>query len=312
MRPSTELNDGAAALLDAWAAHIDSLLDAQWDLMNGGHHWTPTSDSPLDVLRTRLKKKLGPAGTWDGNESESAGRLATLMLAVSGQHLEGIRALLLSRQVIFPIAPLARSIMEAAGRTIWLIDPQVTQPRDLAARLWMMKLDNTTRQIKTTKGWDQADQKLLETLVKEKKRIRDVEIPARFYPSEIKNNDGVIAIRDEHMPGLSRSIRHIATAMKIEDWHTPMYSFLSDATHPTPYAVLATVQRVTTDVDDLRKFGSHNLHREYMILQAAVYAFQQSWFLTTSFFGLDAGPVIEVCNRAKYLPKPTGDAAAKD
>ncbi|PBC35756.1 hypothetical protein CJ178_30240 [Rhodococcus sp. ACPA4] len=305
MRPGTEVDKGAAGLLDAWATYIDSLLDAQWDLMIG-HRWDPAPESPFEKYRTHLTtKKFGPTGAWNGSEAASAGRLATLMLAVSGHHLEGIRALLSSRQVVFPIAPLARSIVEATGRTLWLIDPRVANSRDLAARVWMMQLDNATRQIKTTKGWKDADQNALDTMVKTKKRIRGVEIPTRFYPSEIENNNGEITIRDEQMPGLSGGLKHIAAAMGIEDWHTPMYSFLSDATHPTPYAALATLRPSADSGDtDLHRFGSRNMHREYMIFQAAVYAYQQSWLITTSYFGLDTDPIMKICDRVNELPKP--------
>ena len=71
---------GAEALLDSWAAHIDDLLDPQWDMMGGGHHWHPDPDAPLETVRTRLRKKFGPTGTWDGAEAGQAGVLATLFL----------------------------------------------------------------------------------------------------------------------------------------------------------------------------------------------------------------------------------------
>jgi hypothetical protein len=305
MRPKTDMSDRAAALLDAWAGHVDTLLDAQWDLMGGGHHWVPDPNSPLEYVRARLKKKFGPGGTWDGAEAESAGRLATLMLAVSGQHLEGIADLLRSRQVVFPVAPLARSIVESAGRTFWLIDPRIADSRDLAARVWMVRLENATRQVRTAKGWAADNEKLLETLVEAKKLLRQVEIPSRFYASEIKNNDGVITLRGQRIPGLSGGLKHVAGGMGIEDWYTPMYAFLSDATHPTPYSALETLQPAGSVEDDaLHKFGSADMRREYMIYQAAVHAYQQLWWLATSYFGLDTAPVIEVCDRVNHLPRP--------
>ena len=81
MRPNTKASPGAEALLDSWAAHIDDLLDPQWDMMGGGHHWHPDPDAPLETVRTRLRKKFGPTGTWDGAEAGQAGVLATLFLA---------------------------------------------------------------------------------------------------------------------------------------------------------------------------------------------------------------------------------------
>lgn len=305
MRPKTDVSERAAALLDAWADHIDVVLDAQWDLMGGGHHWVPDPNSTLEWVRARLTKKFGPVGIWDGAEAESSGRLATLMLAVSGQHLEGIADLLRARQVVFPVAPLARSIVESAGRTFWLIDPRATESRDLAARVWMVRLENATRQVSTAKGWAADNVKLLEKLVKAKKLLREVEIPSRFYASEIADSDGVITLRGQRIPGLSGGLKYVAGGMGIEDWYTPMYAFLSDATHPTPYAALDTLQPAGSIEDDpLHKFGSADMRREFMIYQAAVHAYQQSWWLVTSYFGLDTAAVIEVCDRVNDLPRP--------
>lgn len=305
MRPKTEASYRAAEMLDAWADHVDSLLDTQWDLMGGGHQWVPHPESTLEFVRARLRRKYGPLGSWDGSEAESAGRLATLMLAVSGQHLEGISVLLRSRHVVFPLAPLARSIVESAGRTFWLIDPRLTESRDLAARVWMMRLDNATRQVTTAKGWMGGNENTLEGLVETKKRIRQVEIPKRFYPSEVENDDGVITIRGQHIPGLSGGLKHVAAGMGVEDWYTPMYAFLSDATHPTPYAALETLQPAGNSREDLlHKFGSADMRREYMIYQAAIHAYQQSWWVTTSYFGLDTAPVVRACDKVNLLPRP--------
>jgi hypothetical protein len=273
--------------------------------MAGGHGWVPAANSPLEYVRSRLKRKFGPAGPWNGDEAESAGRLATLMLAVSGQHLEGIRELLLARQVVFPVAPLARSIVESAGRTFWLLDPRNTELRHLAARMWMVRLENVTRQVTTAKRLTGGNNRSLEALVEAKKRVRQVEIPNRFFPSEVENKDGVVTIRGQHFPGLSGGLKHIAAGMGVEDWHTPMYAFLSDATHPTPYTALETLQPAGSSRDkDLHKFGSTGMRREYMIYQAAVHAYQQSWYLTTSYFGLDTTSVIDVCDKVDHLPKP--------
>lgn len=230
------------------------------------------------------------------------------MLAVSGQHLEGIRALLRARQVVFPVAPLARAIVENAGRTFWLIDPRLGDARDLAARVWMYRVDDVTRQVRTAKGWQKDNQKRIEALVKLKKSIRNEEIPRRFYPSEIDNEHGRITLRGQHVPGLGGALKYIAAGMQIADVHTPMYSFLSDATHPTIYAVMETLISVgSSGGEDLHQFGSSDMRREFMILQSAVQAYQQAWFITTSYFGLDVEPVIAVCDEVNSLPRPDGN-----
>lgn len=162
-----------------------------------------------------------------------------------------------------------------------------------------------TRQTTTAKGWESENQKLIERLVLRKKHLRNVEIPNRFYGSEIVNDDGVITVREQHLPGLGGSLKYVAAGMGTEDWFTPMYAFLSDATHPTPYAALETAKHAATaEDDDLHQFGSADMRREYMILQAAVHAYQQAWFITTSYFGLDTDVVVRVCDKVSELPKP--------
>lgn len=309
VRPQTEVSSGAADMLDAWADHIDLLLDTQWALMGGGHHWVPAPDSPLNGVRALLRRKYGPGGIWSGDEAESAGRLATLMLAVSGQHLEGIQVLLRGRQVVFPLAPLARAIVEATGRTFWLIDPRIADARDLAARVWMFRLQNATRQATTAKGWAADNQKVIEVLVERKKYIRTISIPRRFFDSEVENDNGKITLRGQQVPGLGAALKLISAGMGIEDAHSPMYAFLSDATHPTPYAALETLQPAgKAGDDDLHKFGSPNMRREFMIYQSAVHAYQQAWAVTTSYFGLDLKLLHEACDKVNELPRPEDDA----
>lgn len=301
MRPAAKLSSDAEDILDGLASHIDALLDGQYTQMLA-HHWMPAAESPLEHVRQGLLKQFGPGGDWDGAEAERAGRLGTLMLAVSGQHLEAMRALILARQVVFPIAPLARSILEAAGRTFWLTDPKLVGPRNWAARVWMARLEDITRRVTTAKGLQ--NQKVLEELVKRKQRLRRSDVPSRFYPSEIENRDGVITLCGQHPPGLSGSLKHVAAGMGVEDFHTGMYAYLSDLTHPTSYAALEALQPAKDG--DLHSFGSGDLRREYLIIRTALIAYQQAWYVLTTFFGLDSAEVARISDGIDSVPMPPG------
>lgn len=317
MRPTTAVGTEAASVLDGFADHINVLLDTQYDLMDGGHHWTPVAASPLEYARAAMKRHYGPGGDWDGAEAEQAGRLVTLLLGVAGQHLEGIRALLSSRHVVFSVAPLARCVVEAAGEAFWLAGGQLASPRDRAARVWMTRLHDATRRVTTAKAFDIQDTlegvphakkqvRNLEALVKDKDAIRKKVIPSRFYPSEIENREGELTLRGQQRPGLSGSLKFIAEALGVVDSYTPMYSFLSDATHPTPYAIVETLQPASEVHSDLHRFGSTDLRREYVTTRAAVVAYQQLWLLSTAYFGLDTAEVIRVCDKIDAVPRPPG------
>lgn len=292
--------------MDSWADHIDDLLDAQWETMADGHQWSPHPDSPLEKIRSRLQRHYGPGGDWDGSDADWAGRLVTLHLAVAGQHLEGIRALLTSRTVIIPMAPLARAIVEAAGRAFWLLNTQHSSVRRLSARLWMIRLDDATRRARTAKGWGpHSSQKAIEKLVREKQRIRKDVIPGRFYGSEISNTDGRLVLCQQEIPGFSASVTYVARGMQLsEDFHTPMYAYLSDASHPSPYSAFEML-RPGEGEDDWWKWAS-DMQREYMIWQSAVHAYQQLWLLATVYFGHDQEQVLRVCDRWDRVLHPDG------
>lgn len=292
--------------MDSWADHIDDLLEMQWEMMADGHRWGPHPDSPLEKVRSRLQRHYGPGGDWDGSEAEWAGQLVTLHLAVAGQHLEGIRALLTSRQVIIPMAPLARAIVEAAGRAFWILDTQHSSVRRLSARLWMIRLDDATRRVRTAKGWGpQSNQNAIEQLVREKNRIRKKAIPGRFYGSEISSTDGNLIVCQQEIPGFSASVNYVARGMQLsEDLHTPMYAYLSDAAHPTPYSAFEMLQPGEGE-DDLWKWSS-DMRREFMIWQSAVHAFQQLWLLATAYYGHDQGEVLRICDRWDQVLHPDG------
>lgn len=292
--------------MDSWAGHIDDLLDTQWDLMADGHRWKPHPDSQLEKTRSGLQRHYGPCGDWDGMEAEWAGHLVALYLATAGQHLEGIRALLKSRHVIIPMAPLARAIVEATGRAFWLLDPPNPSVRKLSARLWMIQLDNATRRVRTAKGWGRyGNQSAIEQLVRGKDRIRNKSIPGRFYGSEISNSDGMLVVCEQSIPGFSASLNYVTSGMQLtDDFHTPMYAYLSDATHPTPYAVLEMLES-EGDESDVHKFSS-DLRREYMIWQCAVHGYQQLWLLATAYYGHDQQEVLTVCDRWDQALHPPG------
>jgi hypothetical protein len=303
MRSEVRVDAEAEQILDGFAAHIDAPLDAQYDSMAHGHGWKPAPGSALVSFRRDLAKHYGPGGDWDGSEADQAGVRATLMLAVSGQQLEAIRALLLARHVIFPIAPLARTILEATGRTFWLVDPRLVGLRNWAARAWTAQLEEITRQITTAKAL--SNQKVVDTLVRRKNQIRKDEIPGRFYPSEIENRNGQLIIRGQEPPGLSASLKYIGAGLGVADWHTGMYAFLSDATHPSPYTALETVQFATDG--EPNRFGTTNMRREYLIIRAAVIAYQQSWLLTSAYYGHDLDvEQIKLCDQIEDVPTPEG------
>ena len=122
MRPGPVVSPANAAALDGHADHVDKILDTYYDWVVQTD-WLPTADSQQQREARALERQFGPGGDWDAYDAEHALGLGSIMLSAAGQHLEGSIALLRARQVIVPLAPLSRSVIEVAGRTAWMLDP---------------------------------------------------------------------------------------------------------------------------------------------------------------------------------------------
>ena len=197
-----------------------------------------------------MRRKLGPGGAWDGEPAREAGEIALLLIPAAQQHLAGIAGLLREFEVIFPVAPIARALLEHLGRVAWVLDPRIN-PRERAARTTLVRVDDLTAAKKLAKSFGQTQR--VSRLGQRLHQLRKVEIPARFYASEIAaTTSGKLVIAEQAMPGLRESVEGLDDLYDTR-WNAGgMYDFLSSATHPNVPFVLQMIDKSSWPPKDTR------------------------------------------------------------
>jgi hypothetical protein len=224
-------------------ANLCEVVIAEYRAFGARTRWTRSPASPLELDRAAMCRKLGPGGAWDGEPAREAGEIALLLLPPAQQHLAGIAGLLREFEVIFPVAPVARALLEHLGRIAWVLDPRIN-PRERAARATLVRVDDLTVAKKLAKSLGQTQR--LSRLGQRLHQLRKVEIPARFYESEIASTDsGKLIVVSQTMPGLRESVEGLDDLYDTS-WNAGgLYDFLSSATHPNVPFVLQMVDRAS-------------------------------------------------------------------
>jgi hypothetical protein len=299
-RPGPDVGGAAIIVLDALAQHISTVLDAFYDF-GVATGWQPTADSAMKFEEAALTRQYGPDAYWDGTDAAYASSASVIFTAVAGQHLEGIRTLLDAREVTFTLATPTRAVLEIAGHVHWLLDPRLTgsgaSVRDRAARVFLARLDNSTRAKTAAKAVQHPDTKVFARSVRD---LRKVVLPSRFYPSEIKIEDsGKIELRRQVVPGLGASLRYIEEVNQTE-WNTPgMYAYLSNASHPTLHVPLEMI-----NPNARPGFHLEDVTLPYRLTRAAMMSFIKCWALSSAYLGLDQEQAGDLGEQIDALPTP--------
>lgn len=298
MRPGPHVPASQALILDGLADHIDKVLDAFYDF-GVRTKWESSPDSPLDSDRRRLRRQYGPNAYWTEEAANYAAGNGVLFTAVAGQHLEALRVVLRERHVVFPPATVSRPILEIAGHVFWLLDPNVVSVRDRAARAWLARLHDATRQKTAALTVEHPDAPKLGGAVR---NIRRKELPDRFYPSEIGEGDrGTIRLRGQSYPGLEEALEYIGKASGVP-WNTSgMYSYLSNASHPTLHVIADSLHE--TDGKPTG-FGLEDVTLPYRISRMAIMCFVRCWQVTAAYHGLDHDEPGDLGEEIEELPAP--------
>ncbi|MGB3764522.1 MAG: hypothetical protein WA966_15010 [Ornithinimicrobium sp.] len=314
-RPRSYASSDQANILDATANHVDKILDHYADF-GFSTDWGPADVSLLRWEEGRLKRQIGPGTVktstyWTGTakakrtvkttrywDSSAAGRAAEsclLMTSQSAQYLEALRVLLRDRQVIFAPVPLTRSIFEIAGYVAWLLDPNINSVRDRAARTTLAQISDATRAKAAATQLGHPNASKLGGAVH---KLRQVEVPALFYPSEIQaehqgpacptcgaRRKTQFRLRDQHQPGLEESLTYITTATR-SSWNTGgMYAYLSNASHPTPHVVYESLHRDSNGL--VTGFAHDDVTLPYRVTRMAILSFLVCWRMCAGYRGLD-------------------------
>lgn len=195
----------------------------------------------------------------------------------------GIKALLTAGAVMYPVAPIARSIIEICGRIRWTMAAELgLGDRARSARMILIELDDITRAKTLAKALGQSREltKCGDALYE----IRKLRIPSLFYPSEIDHTKGGdLILCKQRLPGLSKSV---------ETLNAPgLYAALSAATHPTLLLTLQMVDVPTASADPGASvpliFRLRDLNPVATLVQNALLALLQAWTALASYQGID-------------------------
>jgi hypothetical protein len=284
-RKRTSVTPDVEVVLDAYAEHVSTLLDAITDFAETTH-WTPLDDdAPLEVERGKALQNYGPGGDWSDEEITYAHAAGVLHTVVAAQLLEGMEKLLVSREVLFSLAPLVRSTVEHCGYVHWILDPGNSYTswtiRDRVARVLLGRIADRARAAATA---TQLKAPHLEPIVNSKKKLRKERLPYLFYPSEIEvDSSGEFTLRKHQtVPGPSSLITYIENGHNTS-WNAKgMYAMLSNATHPT-FSHLAEFVDVAEDgktsfkLDDTIYIGR--------LARAGILSVSLSWQLVLAYLG---------------------------
>jgi hypothetical protein len=262
--------------------------------------WTSTPGSAVEVDRTRLSRQYGAGICWDDTAANYASASAVLFTAVAGQHLETIRVLLESREVIFAPAPPARTVLEFSGHVHWLLDPSCTNVRDRAARAWLAELQDQTRRKTAAHALSHPDASKFGGIVHQ---LRKKTIPDHFYPSELAQDArGALLLRRQKHPGLEEALTYINKAQS-RPWNTAgAYAYLSNVSHPTRHVIIENIE-----LDAMgrgRSFTLEDVTLPYRITRLALLAFLRSWQITAAYLGLDQNEPNRLALKVDALPEP--------
>jgi hypothetical protein len=208
------------------------------------------TDSALADFETAISRQYGPVGDWDPQLAKRLIFHAHLYLAIAEQHLTGLEVLLPGEtSSSLPFGPAARSVAEASGRAVWLLDNRLGLARSDArrriARLLLDEQENAQVQKNIAYELNHPERAKAGDLFR---KARDaVRRPGLFYDSEIKIDPagGKLTLQGETMLGPSGFVRLAGEAFGDDEKETiGYYRYISAMTHPTTFAFLETLADV--------------------------------------------------------------------
>lgn len=202
--------------------------------------------SPAVQWARAASENIGPRGAWPEDLIDRLTRRVMIYMIVSQRYLISMHALTLHNPYGPGLAPLARCIAEATGKTAWLLDNKLgltDRTRERVARLLLDEEDDSRRRKTLMIGLSHPDRAKAGD---DHRASRDaVAKPTYFHPSEIKTDaSGTVMLRGESLPGPAQLVR---TAESILD-KSPggaefVYGYLSAVAHPTMFAYLEVISR---------------------------------------------------------------------
>ena len=205
--------------------------------------------APQNDFREDLFRKYGPAGDWDPHLATRCSLHAYIYLSVAEQHLSGLQTLLAHNSNGLSIGPAARSVAEASGRVLWLLDNRLrssgTDARRRVARFLLDDEENARNHKRIAYAFDDPNRhKSGDSHRVAKDLIRK---PGIFWPSEIEINatNGHVRLCGETLPGPSKFVRLAGEIFGDPARETAgYYAYMSAMTHPSVFAFIETLEDI--------------------------------------------------------------------
>lgn len=234
IHPTITLDEGARDRLTQLVRCCDHTLKSVTRWGQQAHWLQPGPHSPRDLDQHAVTRKLGPGSTWTRDPLDRAVHTSILYLAAAAQHLAGIRSLLETGQVIFPVAPLVRAVVELCGRVHWTFAANTElHVRQRVARMVLLELDDADRARVLAN--DLQLRHLAKAHAQEHARLTRDRLDAMFYPSEKQTKNNRLTLCGQKLPSLTASVKTLQTP--------GLYAGLSAASHPTLQLVLELIDK---------------------------------------------------------------------
>lgn len=213
--------------------------------------------SPLAKFRLAVARKYGPAGDWDPELAMRLSLHAHIYLSTATQHMDGLETLLVHAWNGLSIGPLARSVTEASGRLMWLLDFRLSVngegARRRVARFLLDEEDNARRYNKIAWRVGSPDR----AIAGDRARVAKLAVrkPGIFWPSEIDTSErtGRLVLCGERLPGPSQIVRIAGEMVGHDGQHIAgNYGYMSGMTHPTTFGLVGTLGSSFVECDGLR------------------------------------------------------------
>lgn len=149
---------------------------------------------------------------------------------VAGSHLSGLAALCEAREIVFSLAPIARSAFEYSNRTVWILAEKL-DPNQRLARVLLEELRGAVEACKITShfaGKGSESHKVARDALGDQR----AEIMRIFPESSIEGSQKDWQVAGEHLASPTDSVRHYG-----DRWGGPrewagVYELLSGHSHP--------------------------------------------------------------------------------
>jgi hypothetical protein len=269
------------------------------------HSWQEGVNSPFGRERDGFRRRFGPGGAWDDADLRRGLVMAFAHLLAATRYLTAISKLLRASE-IFALAPLIRSVYELSSRVTWLLDPRLSV-RERAARIYLTRLEDATRAKSTGKSLNHPD------LVKLGHQVRSMRrsfLTSRFYPSEIADENGILTVCGQKLPGIRAGLVLMDDVYR-NGWNSPgIYDYLSDATHPTFYAAFESFDFIRSDEDGRLRWNVNlrDVTFPYRMTRASLLVFLSLWSLLAKYHDIDfpiLGDLVDLIDRVPE-PEPIG------